>query len=259
MTTAHRPTWNSAIGAASGTGISQGGYLTGGVSFQKSVRDIPAQLKLKERQAGQGTAEELSKRDLLAELEAEERKHFEAVRKSGKGTVPAVFAAAQGGGGTAVPAIEDAQGASSGAQETTHIAGLSAEQAALLAQFNDADLQVGEGESGLDSSDEEEDSDDEDAALDAEVKRIEAERRQRAAQEAAEAEELQRKEAAAAAMSGNPLLASGGGGSATVRRRWDDDVVFRAQAATEPAKRRRFINDTIRNDFHRAFLSRYIK
>lgn len=44
-----------------------------------------------------------------------------------------------------------------------------------------------------------------------------------------------------------------------VKRRWDDDVVFKNQARTEPKKTKRFINDTVRSDFHRRFLDRYIK
>ena len=41
--------------------------------------------------------------------------------------------------------------------------------------------------------------------------------------------------------------------------RWDDDVVFKNQARDEPVAKKRFINDTIRNDFHRKFLSKYIQ
>lgn len=44
-----------------------------------------------------------------------------------------------------------------------------------------------------------------------------------------------------------------------VKRRWDDDVVFKNQARGEPKAHKRFINDTIRSDFHRRFLTRYIK
>ena len=44
-----------------------------------------------------------------------------------------------------------------------------------------------------------------------------------------------------------------------VKRRWDDDVVFKNQARGEPKVQKRFINDTIRSDFHRRFLTRYIK
>ena len=44
-----------------------------------------------------------------------------------------------------------------------------------------------------------------------------------------------------------------------VKRRWDDDVVFKNQARTEPKHAKRFINDTVRSDFHRRFLDRYIR
>jgi len=44
----------------------------------------------------------------------------------------------------------------------------------------------------------------------------------------------------------------------TVKRRWDDDVIFKNQAR-EPDNKKRFINDTIRNDFHKKFLEKYIK
>ena len=57
---------------------------------------------------------------------------------------------------------------------------------------------------------------------------------------------------------GNPLLA-GGSGSAQIKRKWNDDVVFKNQSRGETEKKKRFINDTIRNDFHKAFLSRYMK
>ena len=41
--------------------------------------------------------------------------------------------------------------------------------------------------------------------------------------------------------------------------RWDDYVVFKNQAREPKKEARRFINDTVRNDFHRKFLSKYIK
>lgn len=41
--------------------------------------------------------------------------------------------------------------------------------------------------------------------------------------------------------------------------RWDDDVVFKNQARGETKTPKRFINDTIRNDFHRKFLQKYMK
>ena len=44
-----------------------------------------------------------------------------------------------------------------------------------------------------------------------------------------------------------------------VKRRWNDDVVFRNQTKDEPEQKKRFINDTIRSDFHRSLLKKYIK
>lgn len=41
--------------------------------------------------------------------------------------------------------------------------------------------------------------------------------------------------------------------------RWDDDVVFKNQDRGETKTPKRFINDTIRNDFHRKFLHKYMK
>ena len=66
--------------------------------------------------------------------------------------------------------------------------------------------------------------------------------------------------AADAATTGNPLLL---GTSAQVKRKWNDDVVFRNQArdggaAAQPTKKR-FVNDTVRNDFHKRFLGKYIR
>ncbi|KAH6768090.1 Cwf15 / Cwc15 cell cycle control family protein [Perilla frutescens var. frutescens] len=56
---------------------------------------------------------------------------------------------------------------------------------------------------------------------------------------------------------GNPLLNDAS--SFSVKRRWDDDVVFKNQARGETKTPKRFINDTIRNDFHRKFLHKYMK
>lgn len=47
-----------------------------------------------------------------------------------------------------------------------------------------------------------------------------------------------------------------------MKRRWNDDVIFRHQAVDDPAQHRdkkRFVNDTLRSDFHRQFLKKYVK
>ncbi len=86
-----------------------------------------------------------------------------------------------------------------------------------------------------------------------------------AAEDARRADE----ERAAEVRRGNPLLDLAGGGAAAaaaggevdfgVKRRWDDDVVFKNQTRNEVKAARRFINDTVRSDFHRRFLDRYMK
>ena len=54
----------------------------------------------------------------------------------------------------------------------------------------------------------------------------------------------------------NPLMFSSE--NASLKRRWDDDVLFLNQGKTEK-KKKRFINDTIRNDFHVHFMNSVFK
>ena len=60
----------------------------------------------------------------------------------------------------------------------------------------------------------------------------------------------------------NPLLDPpklGASSSFAVKRRWDDDVVFKNQSREPKKEGKRFINDTVRNDFHKRFLNKYVK
>ena len=124
-------------------------------------------------------------------------------------------------------------------------------------------------ESDLDASDDDDsdlddDSDDEDeeAALQAELAKIRQERAAAKAKEEAEAAAVEQAQMEEAALTGNPLLNSGGESSSSgrLKRRWNDDVVFRNQAKTEPDQnKKRFINDTVRNDFHKRFLNKFIR
>ena len=63
MTTAHRPTFNAAIG-----GEAQGGgrYIAG--VTRTHVHDLPGQMSIKRRQDGQGTAADVSGVDMRAQL-----------------------------------------------------------------------------------------------------------------------------------------------------------------------------------------------
>lgn len=52
---------------------------------------------------------------------------------------------------------------------------------------------------------------------------------------------------------GNPLLNPR---DFTLKRRWDDDVVFKNQArgTEDKGKKKEFINDMLRSDFHKKFM-----
>lgn len=114
-----------------------------------------------------------------------------------------------------------------------------------------------------DSSSSDDDSDDDTAALLEELNKIKRERAaetEKKDQEKKQEEERIRMENI---LSGNPLLnySSGKAGSSDmkVKRRWDDDVVFKNCARTEPDKKGAFINDSLRSEFHKKFMEKYIK
>eukprot|EP01138_Halocafeteria_seosinensis_P010514 gb/GECG01010734.1/.p1 GENE.gb/GECG01010734.1/~~gb/GECG01010734.1/.p1 ORF type:complete len:259 (+),score=70.78 gb/GECG01010734.1/:1-777(+) len=256
MTTAHRPTLAPAKGGGTQE-IDQGGYFTGGKSYQFSVRDIPSETRLKYRKPGQKTQEEISKKDLLAELEEKERKHFEQKQQQDS-------AGDSGAASLSHVQIEDKGCGHHQQRQLTNRAGteLKPEEYEQLHKYDDADADFGEESEVEDDSNDSEDDEDEDdtAELMRELEKIKKEREEEKERREKEDEELQRKEQEAAAVKGNPLMNLEGGtsgSSAVVKRRWNDDVVFKNQARDEPKQKRRFVNDTIRNDFHRNFLNKY--
>jgi protein CWC15 len=108
------------------------------------------------------------------------------------------------------------------------------------------------------SDEDDDDDEDEEAQLQAELERIREERALAQARKEQEEREFENRLAQEQALRSNPLLSSEDR-SGKMKRRWNDDVIFRNQAKDEPEYKKRFINDTIRSDFHRAFLKRYIK
>ncbi|XP_074572399.1 uncharacterized protein LOC141828900 isoform X2 [Curcuma longa] len=227
MTTAARPTWAPAKG-----GNEQGGTRIFGPSQKYSSRDLASHTTLKSRKEGQDTQDELQKRDLRDELEERERRHF---------------------------AFKD----KSYADRDRRKGHLLLEGTRREAEDRIVPRNIDADDSDVDVKDEDSDSDDDDQddteALLAELERIKKERaeeklrKERLQQE----EELKAKEAEL--MRGNPLINLNNSASFNVKRRWDDDVVFKNQARGESKAPKRFINDTIRNDFHRKFLQKYMK
>lgn len=229
MTTAARPTWAPAKG-----GNEQGGTRIFGPSQKYSSRDIASHTTLKPRKDGQDTQDELQRRDLKEELEERERRHFSSKDK-GYG--------------------EDRDRRKSG----HHLLEGSRKEledriVPRSADADDADLDV---KSDDDSDEDDDDDEDDTEALLAELEQIKKERAEEKLCKEREEQEEELKLKEAELIRGNPLLNNPT--SFNVKRRWDDDVVFKNQARGETKAPKRFINDTIRSDFHRKFLHKYMK
>ncbi|KAJ6423689.1 hypothetical protein OIU84_024629 [Salix udensis] len=229
MTTAARPTWAPAKG-----GNEQGGTRIFGPSQKFSSRDLAAHTTLKPRKEGQDTKEELQKRNLREELEERERRHFSSKDKS----------------------YNDDRDRRRGNQLLLEGTKRDAEDR-IIPRSVDADDSDVDVNSEDDSDDEEEEEDDTEALM-AELERIKKERaEEKLRQDQLQmAEELKVKEEQL--LRGNPLL-NNATTTFNIKRRWDDDVVFKNQARGESKTPKRFINDTIRSDFHRKFLQKYMK
>ncbi|KAM0881531.1 hypothetical protein ACQ4PT_032905 [Festuca glaucescens] len=225
MTTAARPTWAPAKG-----GNEQGGTRIFGPSGKYSSRDLAAHTSLKPRKEGQQTQEEVQKRNLRDELEERERKHFSSKDKS--------------------YVDERDWRKSSGLL----LEGSKRDEDKIVPREIDAD----DSDVELRSDDESDDDDDDDdtEALMAELERIKKERAEDKLRKDRQQAEEEAKMKEAELMRGNPLINMNNAGSFNVKRRWDDDVVFKNQARGETKTPKRFINDTIRSDFHRKFLHR---
>ncbi|CAH0557683.1 unnamed protein product [Brassicogethes aeneus] len=189
------------------------------ISRQYSSRDLPGHTKLKYREHGQGTIDETRSRDFRKELEEREKR--------------------------------------SGARPEHGTKRLKIDQ--VPAASLDADDPLDEEDS--DSSDDDDDTE----ALLAELNKIKKERAMEMAKKEIERRQEEERIRMENILSGNPLLNhySGGTGGKTehkVKRRWDDDVVFKNCAKSEPEKKSNvFINDSLRSDFHKKFMEKYVK
>ncbi|KAJ5628716.1 hypothetical protein N7490_010944 [Penicillium lividum] len=234
MTTAHRPTFDPA----------QGKEALRGPAYHQRL--LPAHTHLKVRQPGQGGDADNEVRDLRAELLKAEAAHF--AKKNG---VPVDNTAATDS--TPKRQLESAPADADGEGDTEDP---EAKRRRILEETRDLDA---DSDGSEDDSSEEEDSDDDDdeAALMRELEQIKKERlaqKEKEEQERAAEEEEQREVDIAR---GNPLLNAQ---DFNMKRRWDDDVIFKNQArGTENQDGKEFVNDLLRSDFHKRFMSKYVR
>ncbi|CAI4218796.1 unnamed protein product [Parascedosporium putredinis] len=258
MTTAHRPTFDPARGRES---------LRGSAYHQIT---LPAHLQLKYRKEGQGGAAGSSEtRDLRAELLAAEDAHF----SKRKGSRAALSAPAQPlpiapparlpllDGAAATAAAKRARsgpGADNDDDDDDDDAeDLETKRRRILAETRDIDADDSD-EASDDSDESDSDSDDSDAELQRELERVRREKAERRAREEAERQKEEEEQREKDIALGNPLLNKP---DFNMKRRWDDDVVFKNQArdTDERGKKKEFINDTLRSDFHRRFMNKYVR
>jgi protein CWC15 len=229
MTTAARPTWDTAKG-----GTSTRERDLSSLSKQYSSRDLPSHTSLKTREPGQGTTDEFKNKDFKRDLEEREKIAYrqsanDKARKAGK-------------------ALDSPPPVKRSRNEAISMANLDA----------DDPVDVSDSDSG-------DDSDDDTAMLMAELNKIKAEK----AADDEEKEMVRRDEEERIRMenilTGNPLLKEKYADTAAksdmkIKRRWDDDVVFKNCSRAEPEhKEGTFINDSLRNEFHKKFMDKYIK
>lgn len=221
MTTAARPTFEPARG---GRGKGEGDLSA--LSKQYSSRDLPSHNKLKRRQAGQDSVDEVREKDFKRDLEERER---QAARDRTKDR---------------------------GSRGITE----SSSKRSRLDQIPPANLDADDPVDDDDSDDSNESDDEDDTAeLLAELQRIKKERAQEEARKEQEKKIEEERIRTENILQGNPLLQPSS--NFQVKRRWDDDVVFKncAKGIPEKGKEGKFINDTLRSEFHKKFMNKYIK
>ncbi|KAI1156008.1 Cwf15/Cwc15 cell cycle control protein [Nemania diffusa] len=238
MTTAHRPTFDPARGKDA---------LRGPAYHQ---RLLPAHTQLKFRQPGQGGDAD-GARDLRAELLAAEAAHF--AKKNG-GALPDANEPETSAITNDLKRPLELTSQADGEEDPD------AKRRRILEESRDIDADSEDDSENDSEDDSDEDSeDDEDAELQRElekIKRERAEKREREEREKAAEEEEERERDIAL---GNPLLNPKQ--DFNIKRRWDDDVVFKNQArgTEDKGKKKEFINDLLRSDFHKRFMSKYVR
>ncbi|SLM37636.1 pre-mrna-splicing factor cwc15 [Lasallia pustulata] len=237
MTTAHRPTFDPARGKDAQRGPAY------------HQRLLPAHTQLKIRQPGQGGNADPEVRDLRAQLLQAEAAHYSKTA----GTATGTETQAQDASNSLKRQLEAGAGEDGVVDEDPE-----AKRRRILEESRDIDADS-DGP-GSDSSDEDSDEDEEDETAELlreleKIKKERAEQREREEREK-EAEEEEKREHDIAL--GNPLLNPTKDFS--VRRRWDDDVVFKNQArGTGDKRKKEFVNDLLRSDFHKRFMSKYVR
>ena len=284
MTTAHRPTYNASRG-----GEEQGGNKLYIPSKMYSSKDLPSNLQLKSRRSGQGTTRDLKGKDFKREIL--QREHQNLKEKRGLGLVSSIYEDIDIESNDINDTIDftsdlpqiDAPKKKQKTEEESNLEDISrisnikqegmkdsevvfpqdkdyeyesdddksdhnGERITNLKEHGEDDNQQKEESSSFSSEDE--DSEEE---LYRELEKIKKMREEQNRQKELEHMEKNKIQIQEDIIKGNPLLSHSG---YSLKKKWFEDTVFKNQAKNEVKTKKRFINDTVRSDFHRKFLAK---
>jgi len=188
-----------------------------------SAKDQRGHTQLKVRKPGQNTLDDIKKRDLKTELKKKEKKKDSKQDEE-----------------------EDEE------EEQQQIEDKKDEK-----KKREKNIDADDSDDSGDSSEEESDEEDDTAELMRELDKIKKEREEEAARKDMQQIQSDVREREDQALTSNPLLNENG--DFNLKKRWYEDTIFKNQSRSETKMQKRFINDTIRNDFHKKFLTKYIK
>lgn len=269
----HRPTYRPAKAIENA-----GGYKRWVSTTAVSSKALPGYLKLKTRQPGQNTREEIAERDLRRELDERESKSSNNNALSITSSSSIIETEEKKEEETFIASPLQVQ-----TSETKNIQISESDEEDDQLASSDDELPDDENHKNKEEEDEEgevheTDDDDSDAELERELERIRKEREEEALRKKKEEKERLTKEETFDLLTSNPLLRpvfdeneendddtssvysdTSSISSIGLKRKWNEDTVFKNQARDEPQTKKRFINDTIRSDFHKKFLEKYIK
>eukprot|EP01028_Stygiella_incarcerata_P002947 TRINITY_DN1562_c0_g1_i5.p1 TRINITY_DN1562_c0_g1~~TRINITY_DN1562_c0_g1_i5.p1 ORF type:complete len:260 (-),score=91.35 TRINITY_DN1562_c0_g1_i5:195-974(-) len=258
MSTAHRPTWKPAMGRAEHgrwtqvTSHDQGYTVMKKRSRKYDDRGREIGEEGKKLEVGAIANTTTATTDLEPVAKRRKAESFESTTQDEK-----VFT-------TTADVEEKAEGVESGEEPLAPIEkpirGLGSKAESAIGDFEDSDVEL-EGSDSEDDDDEDDDEEDEEEEmrmLEEHLAQIRKEKEEEERKKQALEKERLERERKDAVLTGNPLLMGEEASEISVRQRWDEDIIFRNQARKEEAPKKRYVNDVIRNDFHRKFLERYI-
>lgn len=225
-----------------------------------SVKDIIGNAELKKRHFGEGSSSKPAERaDLKRALDRREDDALLKREKKDGGSYSTADAMTLDEQAKALKWLQESNQDKSSSSSSSSSEDDEGEEVKKKPSGGDGGGRWGGSDSGSSSSSDEEDDDDDEEELLRELEKIKKERAKEAEMKQRAQEEKEQQDLRESAATSNPLMQFGSSSKQTVTKSWYEDTIFRNQAKTNQTEKKRFVNDTVRSDFHRKFLDRYVK